>query len=156
MKIYNFIEPGLLPSEFRKVSEFLNFNTPSETYYVYAGREHLVINSILKGNKPGVVDKEQIEIPIEACAWIADVIENGFWKLPSEGGLPRNKHGVTAKFAEEEVGVSRSMNAGTDQPGFRIVNKSRKSPGLEFFWPQSISFADTYFEKYLLSIFRSL
>jgi hypothetical protein len=78
--------------------------------------------SVLK-TKP----RDQLEFPLEALPWLVDSIENGFWKKPSEGGLPRDVFHVKAQIGGEELRLGRSNNAGAeDVPGFTLKNLSRK------------------------------
>lgn len=86
----------------------------------------MIFYTISKSN-PGYEDTEnQSELPIKSIPWIKDTIEIGFWRNPSEGGLPKNQHAVRSTFENEDILISRTMNASYGEPGFNIVNKSRR------------------------------
>jgi len=76
----------------------------------------------------GEGDYNQTELPLSAVAWLVDVIENRFWKVPSEGGLPKDVFHFTGEIAGETINVIRgSCLAGEDIGGFTITNLSRGS-----------------------------
>lgn len=54
------------------------------------------------------------ELPLASLSWIKDTIVNGFWRLPSAGGLRKDKHTISATFDGEEILVGRIMNAGDE------------------------------------------
>ncbi|MDP5134642.1 hypothetical protein ORJ04_01595 [Rheinheimera baltica] len=98
----------------------------------------------------------QTELPLSALSWLKDTILNGFWKLPSEGGLPKDQHRCMAYFDNEEIIIGRSMNAGDyGRTGFKVVNKSRKSHILSS-WPQEFQITDDRVEKVLLPLIDRL
>lgn len=114
----------------------------------------LIIYRISKGK---IDDTEnQSELPLASLSWIKDTIVNGFWRLPSAGGLPKDKHSISATFDGEEILVGRSMNAGDyGRTGFKIVNKSRKSHIMPS-RPQEFQITDERIEKVLIPLFSRL
>ena len=77
-------------------------------------------------------------IPRRAAKWIADSIENKFWKSPENGGLPLDQHHIKEEIDGDIIKLNRVMTvARPGQKGFKFNNFSRKVPGLrntpEFF-----------------------
>ncbi|KKO44712.1 hypothetical protein WG68_14295 [Arsukibacterium ikkense] len=134
-------------------SELLDEAGTKEVRY-YCNADLVVIYEITRGKIRNT--EYQTELPLAAAAWIKDRILNGFWKLPSEGGLPKDQHQCIVTFDSEEIIIGRSMNAGRHgKPGFKIVNKSRKSHILAS-WPQEFQITDERVEKVLLPLFDQL
>lgn len=134
-------------------NELLDEAGTKEVRY-YCNADLVVIYEITRGKIRNT--EYQTELPLAAAAWIKDRILNGFWKLPSEGGLPKDQHQCIATFDSEEIIIGRSMNAGSyGKPGFKIVNKSRKSHILAS-WPQEFQITEERVENVLLPLFNRL
>ncbi|MBV2130508.1 hypothetical protein KQY15_15545 [Rheinheimera sp. SM2107] len=120
----------------------------------FTGDKLLIIYRISKGK---LYDTEnQLELPLTALPWLKDTIINGFWRQPSAGGLPKDQHSVAATFSGEEILLGRSMNAGDyAKPGFKIVNKSRKSHIMAS-RPQEFQITDERVESVLLPLLSQL
>ncbi|WP_199611400.1 hypothetical protein [Flocculibacter collagenilyticus] len=70
----------------------------------------------------------QFELPSKAASWLADAIENKFWKSAELGGLPSGVYSYEEVVEGEEIYIAREMNTGArGQHGFRIANFSRHS-----------------------------
>lgn len=114
----------------------------------------LIIYRMSKGKIDNT--ENQSELPISSLPWIKDSIVNGFWRLPSEGGLPKDKHSISATFDGEEILLGRSMNAGEyGKPGFKIVNKGRSSHILAS-RPQEFQITDERVQNVLLPLIAKL
>jgi len=85
-------------------------NTGDKSIEIYIKSDYMIIYKVSK-NINGDTEN-QIELPYSSLKWIKDSIINGFWKKPSEGGLPKNIHACRATFDNEDILISRSMNAG--------------------------------------------
>ncbi len=134
-------------------SELLDEAGTKEVRY-YSNTYLIVIYEITRGKIRNT--EYQTELPLAATAWLKDKILNGFWKMPSEGGLPKDQHQCIATFDNEEIILGRSMNAGDyGKPGFKIVNKSRKSHILAS-WPQEFQITDERVETVLIPLFNRL
>lgn len=134
-------------------SELLDEAGTKEVRY-YSNTDLIVIYEITRGKIRNT--EYQTELPLAATAWLKDLILNGFWKLPSEGGLPKDQHQCIATFDSEEIIIGRSMNAGTfGKAGFKIINKSRPSHILTS-WPQEFQITDERVEKVLLPMLEQL
>jgi len=68
----------------------------------------------------------QTELLLSAVAWLVDVIETKFWKLPSGGGLPKDVFNFTGEVAGEKINIGRGICLGGEGiGGFKITNLSR-------------------------------
>ncbi|MCH8498310.1 MAG: hypothetical protein LAT63_07520 [Marinobacter sp.] len=155
MKSYELVRPDNVPPCFKVVLDVPDLDDPRSRRVFYKDDNCLIVYRSSYGDSQKDLTENQIEIPISSLSWVLDSIENGFWKNPSEGGFPKNKHGVSRVFDEEEILVVRSMNAGSDKPGFKIVNKSRSSHIIDA-WPQNFVFTDDFAVTYIFPIFSSV
>ncbi len=98
---------------------------PRKQHILYVGFDLLVIQSLQVG--VSIEIRNQLVMPISLLDWLIDVIENQFWKKPSEGGLPKNKHFVEVEQGEEKLVGQRAMHAGAEnEMGFSSYNKGRR------------------------------
>lgn len=145
--------PASLAS-FKLVSNELIGAAGNKEVRYYRDGKHLVIYEITRGKTRDT--EYQTELPISSLGWLKNTILKGFWTSPSEGGLPKDQHRCSAQFDNEDIVLSRSMNAGDyEKSGFKIVNKSRKSHILPS-WPQEFQITDERVEKVLLPLFDKL
>ena len=134
-------------------NELLDETGSKEVKY-FCNDKLLIIYEISRGKIRNT--EYQTELPLSALGWLKETIVNGFWRLPSAGGLPKDKHSVSVTFDGEEILLGRSMNAGDyGRTGFKIVNKSRKSHILSS-WPQEFQITDERVEKVLLPLIDRL
>ncbi|MGF1733456.1 hypothetical protein [Photobacterium kasasachensis] len=121
---------------------------------IYSQENYLIIYYINKGKVDDI--ENQTEIPYSSLTWIKQCITDGFWKKPSDGGLPKNKHVCSSFFAGEEITISRSMNAGyPGQKGFNIINNNRSCHILAS-WPQQVQITDEVMSSHLLPIMNKI
>ena len=154
MIVFNLINNKKAVSQAIYHSTFHLDNTGNRIIEVYSKSNYLILVYTSKGR--GEDTQNQIELPFTSLHWIKDRIINGFWKKPSEGGLPKNKHACKTNFNSEEILISRSMNAGyPGEMGFNIINKTRASHILPS-WPQEIQFTDECVKSHLLPIIDKL
>ena len=154
MKKVDLLNCDCQTSNFQALAEEKLDNTGSKLVKYFASSELLVIYRINFGTNHNT--ENQIELPITSLNWIKDTIKNGFWRLPSEGGLSKNQHSVSKIFNQEEIIVGRSMNAGDyGKPGFKIVNKGRSSHIMSS-RPQEYQITDERVETVLLPAIEEL
>lgn len=151
MKKYDLASPGKAPDTLKLLLDVSEIDDQKSRFLFYENESCLLIYNSDYGSDPMKVVADQIEIPLPALAWLKDTIENGFRKPVSAGGFSNTKHGASGTFDGEEVLIVRAMYAGTDKPGFNIVNKSRLSHILAI-CPQSISFTDEFVDQYFLPL----
>jgi len=118
LKQLGLIDPLQAPTDAWMIKRIINpFFQEEERTYIW--KSHVIFNS-------GEGFYSQLELPLPAIAWLVDLIENKFWKLPSEGGLPKDVFHFTGEVAGEKIKVSRGTSlAGDDIGGFVIINLSR-------------------------------
>lgn len=149
MKLLNL---DLTRSSYTVLAEEITTSNSEITYLTC--KKFLIIYRISRGCITNT--ENQMELPIESVSWLRESIVNGFWRLPSVGGLPKDKHTVSATFDGEEILLGRSMNAGDyGRTGFKIVNKSRKSHIMSS-RPQEFQITDERVEKVLFPLFDKL
>ena len=139
---------------FRQLVEEALDDTGNKLIRYFSSDKLLIIYETSRGKIRNT--EYQTELPLSALSWLKETIVNGFWRLPSAGGLPKDKHSVSVTFDGEEILLGRSMNAGDyGRTGFKIVNKSRKSHILSS-WPQEFQITDERVEKVLLPLIDRL
>lgn len=154
MKDINLLNNAIETASYKFLGNELLDETGSKEVKYFCNDQLLIIYEISRGKIRNT--EYQTELPLSALSWLKDTILNGFWKLPSEGGLPKDQHRCIAHFNSEEIIIGRSMNAGDyDKSGFKIVNKSRKSHILSS-WPQEFQITDERVETVLLPLFGKL
>lgn len=151
MKKYQLINSDIERAKYKKLDVIQIGDLGRDFLEIYESDEHLIFYSLSKGD---IDDTEsQTELPIESIFWIKDTIVNGFWKKPSQGGLPKTEHSVENTIKEENILLGRSMNAGDyNKKGFKIVNKSRSSYILSF-RPQELQISDELLASKIFQIF---
>lgn len=70
---------------------------------------------------------DQLEMPLSGVRWFIDVIEQKFFKPPSEGGLPADSISYREDVDGERLHVLRAVMAGCPHPGYDITNLNRRS-----------------------------
>lgn len=112
------------------------YNDPmggGDKYYFIHQSEHLLIyledfHTYPKtaGDLAGTTElfRYQYEMPLPGIHWFIDVIEQKFFKSPSEGGLPANKLSYEETVSGEVLHVMRTLGGG-ERPGYVITNGSR-------------------------------
>ena len=154
MKQFSLVNTEKERLKYKHVKLIPQSKSGNDFFDLYLSKEHLIIY-IYSINKLDILEN-QIEIPIDAVEWLENTIVNGFWKKPTDGGLPKNQHAVSKIFKNEEILISRSSNAGTyEKGGFNIRNKARSSYILSS-RPQSIQITDDVVKLHLLKFFREI
>lgn len=78
-----------------------------------------------KEDEPGLW-LEQAEFPLIALPWIVKTIEEKFWQLPSQGGLPNDVLHVDGTIAGEELRIRHVPKCSDDgEKGIKLQNLSR-------------------------------
>ncbi len=154
MKQFSLINTEAEQRRYKHIKLIPQNESGNDFFDVYLSETYIIIY-IYSINKVEKLEN-QIEIPIVAAEWLENIIVNGFWKKPTDGGLPKNQHAVSEVFQGEEILISRSSNAGTyGKGGFNIRNKARNSYILST-RPQSIQITDDIVELYILNLLREL
>lgn len=152
MTDYNLINSDEEEAKYKALTRISRDDKGRSYINVYESKEHLIFYRMSKGLSSDDDTENQTEIPIKAIPWIADIIVNGFWRKPTDGGLPKTQHAVRSTIEGEDIIVSRTMNATYGHPGFKIVNKSRKCYIIGSM-AQEMQIADEAFKDILLPLF---
>lgn len=154
MRDINLLNTDSAKAPFRYLVEEALDETGNKLVRYFSNDKLLVIYRINKGKMHDT--ENQSELPLTSLSWLKETIVNGFWRLPSAGGLPKDQHSVSATFNGEEILLGRSMNAGDHgKTGFKIVNKSRRSHIMAS-RPQEFQITDEQVEKVLLPLIDRL
>ncbi|HCV05071.1 MAG TPA: hypothetical protein DG048_20760 [Pseudoalteromonas sp.] len=103
------------------------------TRFVISGPKTLIFLSKIiadkrissKEDEPGLW-LEQAEFQLEALPWIVQTIEEKFWRLPSQGGLPNEVLHVDACINGEELRIRHIPKCSDDgEKGLKLQNLSR-------------------------------
>jgi hypothetical protein len=139
---------------FVKLGRFANPFDERSAYEIYGSGVFVVCVGISYGKN--LILKDQVVLPRPAIPWIVDCIENGFWRKPSDGGLPKARHSCIEEFADEVIQMRRSMNAGVEgEMGFSLINQTRRG----YILPTSnqlIALPDRMLQDTLLPLFKSI
>lgn len=78
-----------------------------------------------KEDEPGLW-LEQAEFPLVALPWIVRMIEEKFWRLPSQGGLPNDTLHISGNIAGEQLKIRHAPQCSDDgEKGIKLQNLSR-------------------------------
>lgn len=120
-----------LPSEYRLIKTFPNYFGPQKLMHIIEGKDSLIFfnESKLNEAQQAFLKKSVIQstfsLPLSSLDWVVDVIENGFMKLPSEGGLSADTRHVKNSFDRQELKVRFSPNCLAEgEKGITLINLS--------------------------------
>lgn len=142
------------------VGSAVNPNKPEYTIYLLIKDDYLfIVDCGYFTNKRTKVSKwltYQLEMPKAGLPWIVNTIENKFFKLSHEGGLPKDVYHYAEVVDGEKLMIGRPMFLGTrenPEAGYRISTNSRK----EYDTPKSLNFTDSFlFEHGLFDLFKDV
>ncbi|WDE09741.1 hypothetical protein [Thalassomonas haliotis] len=78
-------------------------------------------------DEPGFSLKQFI-VPLSSLPWLEDIIENKFWKKPSQGGAPVDVLHYSQVIDGEDIEIRFTPNCLKEfEPGITITNYSRPS-----------------------------
>lgn len=110
MKTYGLIRPDSVPSSIELLLDVPDIDNPNSRNVFYKDDFYFVVYGASHDKDPTDLVEDQLELPLSSLPWVVDSIENGFWRKPSEGGLPKNKHGVNSFFNDEEILIHERRN----------------------------------------------
>ena len=132
----------------------------NRTYYLLIENEYAILGSVKLHTFPKTGQSKwithQIELPKNGIPWIVKTLENKFFKLSGEGGLPAEVRHYEEVVDGEELGILRVMSLGENEDreaGYAIKTFSRES---EWGSPRSMSFKDSlWFEHGFFDLLKS-
>jgi hypothetical protein len=142
------------------VGKAVDPNKPKDTIYLLIDDDYLfIVDCGYFTNKRTKVSKwltYQLEMPKAGLPWIVKTIENKFFKLSHEGGLPKGVYHYAEYVDGEKLMIDRPMYLGTKEnpeAGYEISTNSRK----EGRTPKSLNFTDSFlFEYGLFDLFKGV
>lgn len=149
MKQFKEIDPLTIQQNPRVVASLGDNIRPNITYYVLIIDTYALIAVFDYFTYADTGDNEwltyQLEMPKPGIPWIIDTLEEKFFKLSHEGGLPKGVFHYEEEIGGEKLGLRRSMGLGhKDQreSGYTLTTHSRKENLGSL--PKDMSFTDSF------------
>jgi len=160
MKTFNTVDPLTIKQHPDVVGSIVHNTDPNQTFYILLQDEYILIAVCdYLTNKRTKVSKwltYQLEMPKAGLPWIINTIENKFFKLSHEGGLPKDVYHYSEYVDGEKLMIDRPMFLGTrenPEPGYEIHTNSRKEDD----FPKSLCFTDSFlFDHGLFDLFKDV
>jgi len=161
MKTFAEIDPLTIKQHPDVVGSIVRYDKPEQTFYILLQDEYILIAVCdYFTNKRTKVSKwltAQLEMPKAGLPWIVKTIENKFFKLSHEGGLPKGVFQYSEFVEGEELGIDRLMGLGTkenSEAGYEISTHSRLD---EDDMSHYLNFTDSFlFDHGLLDLFKEV
>lgn len=117
---------------------------PTKTHYILIIDEYAIIARCTYFTHGITGESEwltwQLEMPKSGIPWIIDTLENKFFKLSHEGGLPKGVYHHKEEVDGEVLTLGRAASAGGDGiPGYTLATLSRDD---EDAMAKTMSFSD--------------
>ena len=153
----------IYPSNWVELSRIVDSLNYQNTLFFHKCDEFVIITSIRSEIMAG--DRSfkrigQFEAPLEFLRWFSKALED-YITTSSQGGL----HPGAMTSQDQDVGgemmcIQRAMDAGNNQQGYTVVNRSREdrfTKSLNAYAPQKIIFAENFlYEGGLLNLIKDL
>jgi len=157
MRQFESIDPENIESDPRVVSQIVEPEDPERTYYLLIDGDYAILARAKYWTNPQTGKSKwlhyQLEFPKQGLSWLVDTIENKFFKLAKEGGLPAGVFHFTEAIEGERLRVDRYFGLGENREtgyAFATVDRRGKS-GIS----KEYSFTDTaLFELGLFAWFK--
>ncbi|WDD96958.1 hypothetical protein [Thalassomonas actiniarum] len=158
----SFLNTQNLPAGHRTAVELGDAFKDGEILYLIVSNNEVIflrkevwnVGDCLDEDEPGFT-LEQFILPRSAISWLVDIIENKFWKKPSQGGAPADVLHYEHIFDDEDIEIRFTPNCLKEfESGVSIINYSRPHGRLKF-----SRFAIPYHtlrEKKLLQMMKSI
>jgi len=150
------IDPENIDNDPRVVSQIINPENPQQTYYLLIDGDYAIwaVNEYWTNLKSGKSKwlHYQLEFPKQGLPWLVDTIENKFFKLAKDGGLPTGVFHFTESVGGERLKVQRCFGLKNSRiTGFAFATIDRRDPNIS----KDYSFTDeALFELGLFAWFK--
>jgi len=160
MKTFSEIDPLTIQQNPYVVGSLVDNRTSTITYYLLIIDDFAII-AVCDWFTDGETGESewltyQLEMPKSGIPWIVNTLENKFFKLSHEGGLPADVRHYEEVVDGEKLGISRAMNLGggdNREGGYTIKTISRKS---EWDTSKYLNFTDSFlFEHGFFDLLKS-
>jgi hypothetical protein len=157
MRQFESIDPENIKNDPRVVSQTVEPEDPERIYYLLIDGDYAILARTKYWTNPQTGKSKwlhyQLEFPKQGLPWLVDTIENKFFKLAKEGGLPAGVFVYYETIADEELCVQRCFGLGSCREtgyAFATIDRRGKS-GIS----KEYSFTDTaLFELGLFAWFK--
>ena len=135
-----FLDTKNLPVGYKIIIEIVDaFYSGSIVYLITNNNEAIFLSKDVylstgyrKEDEPGY-SLSQFIVPLSAIAWLVDIIENKFWRKPSQGGAPADVLHYGHIFEDEDIEIRFSPNCQKQfEQGITITNYSRPDGRLKY------------------------
>ncbi|WP_281558909.1 hypothetical protein [Thalassomonas sp. RHCl1] len=129
----SFLNTNNLPAGHQVIIEILDAFYPGSIVYLVTNEYEAIFlrKSVYRDMGFGSEDEpgyslKQFIIPLISLPWLVDIIENKFWKKPSQGRAPADVLHYGQVFDGEDIEVRFTPNCLKEfEPGITITNYSR-------------------------------
>jgi len=160
MRQFESIDPENIGNDPRVVSQIVNPEDPEQTYYLLIDGDYAILARARYWEDPTEGPNRwksewlhyQLEFPKPGLPWLVDTIENKFFKLAKEGGLPAGVFHFTESVEGERLKVQRCFGLNNRrETGYAFATIDRRDPNIS----KEFSFTDTaLFELGLFAWFK--
>ena len=149
MKTFSEIDPLTIQQNSYVVSSLVDNRTSTITYFLLIIEDFALI-AVCDWFTDGETGESewltyQLEMPKSGISWIVNTLENKFFKLSHEGGLPADVRHYEEVVDGEKLGISRAMNLGSGdnrEGDYNFITMSRSDPGERM--GKEMSFTDSF------------
>jgi len=161
MKNFSDIDPLTIQQNPYVVGSLVDNRKPQRTIYLLIIEDYALI-AVCNWFTDGETGESewltyQLEMPKSGIPWIVNTLENKFFKLSHEGGLPADVRHYEEVVDGEELGISRAMSLGSGEnreAGYTIKTISRPEPGERM--GKYLNFTDSFlFEHGFFDLLKS-
>ena len=156
MRQFDSIDPEFMSNDPRIVSTTEDPDDQGRKYYLLVDGDYLLLATNKYRTDPqtgkSIWIGYQLEFPKQGLPWLVDTIENKFFKLAKEGGLPAGVFHFTEAIEGERLRVDRYFGLGENrETGYAFATVDRRDPNIS----KEYSFTDTaLFELGLFAWFK--
>jgi hypothetical protein len=156
MRQFDSIDPEFMSNDPRIVSTTEDPDDQGRKYYLLVDGDYLLLATNKYRTDPqtgkSIWIGYQLEFPKQGLPWLVDTIENKFFKLAKEGGLPAGVFHFTEAIEGERLRVDRYFGLGENrETGYAFATVDRRDPNIS----KENSFTDTaLFELGLFAWFK--
>jgi len=161
MRQFESIDPENIENDPRVVSQIVSPEDSERTYYLLIDGDYAILARTKYWEDPTEGPNKwksewlhyQLEFPKQGLPWLVDTIENKFFKLAKEGGLPAGVFHFTEAIEGERLKVQRCFGLGNcRETGYAFATIDRRD---EDDISKHFSFTDTaLFELGLFAWFK--
>ncbi|WP_281558711.1 hypothetical protein [Thalassomonas sp. RHCl1] len=129
----SFLNTNNLPVGYKIIIEIFDAFNPGEKIYlitnsheaIFLSKDPYLSTGFRDEDEPGY-SLNEFTVPLSSLSWLVDIIENKFWKKPSQGGAPVDVLHYKNTVGGEDLKIRFTPNCLKEfEPGITIKNYSR-------------------------------